>query len=516
MPLHVQDAEYAGGVPGPEPGPCLPFAAFGRHVRSTTFQPVDDMTDGASPIHPVILSGGTGTRLWPLSRESYPKQFWPLVSGMPMLQETVARATGPGFAPPIAVCNEAHRFLVAEQLRGHQGARIVLEPGPRNTAPAIAAAALILFEQAPDDVMWLMAADHAITDIPALHEALGRAVAAARRGLIVTFGMTPTAPETGYGYIEAGAPLEGTPGVSAVARFVEKPDAATAAGYVAGGRHVWNSGMFVATAATLIAELDRHAPELMTAVRAAVQGARRDMDFVRLDAASFAAAPSISIDYAVMEKTERAAVVPASIGWSDLGAWDSLWDVGAKDAAGNVLTGPVEAVDAEGCFVRSEGILTGVVGLKDVAVVVTDDAVLVMPRNRAQDVKKLVDRLRAQGRREATEHRKMYRPWGSYEGMIQGSRFQVKRITVHPGARLSLQKHFHRAEHWVVVSGTAIVNRDGEEILLRENESVYLPLGCIHRMENPGKIPLTLIEVQVGSYLGEDDIVRFEDNYGRS
>ena len=474
------------------------------------------MTDTHLSIHPVILSGGTGTRLWPLSRESYPKQFWPLVSAMPMLQETVARAAGPGFAAPIAVCNEAHRFLVAEQLRGSPGTRIVLEPGPRNTAPAIAAAALLLFEKAPDDVMWLMAADHAIADVPALHVALGRAAAAARRGTIVTFGMTPTSPETGYGYIEAGAPLDGAPGVFSIARFVEKPDAATAARYVSDGRHLWNSGMFVATAATLIAELDRHAPALMQAVREAVSGATRDLDFVRLAPAAFATAPSISIDYAVMEKTDRAAVVPASIGWSDLGAWDSLWEVGAKDEAGNVIEGPVEAVDASGCYVRSEGILTGVVGLKDIAVVVTDDAVLVMPRDRAQDVKKLVDRLRAKGRKEATEHRRMYRPWGSYEGMIQGSRFQVKRITVHPGAKLSLQKHFHRAEHWVVVSGTAIVRRDDEEIMLRENESVYLPLGCVHRMENPGKIPLTLIEVQVGSYLGEDDIVRFEDTYGRS
>ncbi len=474
------------------------------------------MTDGASIIHPVILSGGTGTRLWPLSRESYPKQFWPLISGTPMLQETVGRASGPGFAPPIAVCNEAHRFLVAEQLRCRPGARIVLEPGPRNTAPAIAAAALLLFETAPDDVMWLMAADSAVADIPALHAALARAAEAARRGRIVTFGMTPTAPETGYGYIEAGAPLEGAPGVAAVARFVEKPDAATAARYVADGKHLWNSGMFVATAATLIAELDRHAPALMEAVRRAVHGATRDLDFVRLDAAAFAAAPSISIDYAVMEKTDRAAVVPASIGWSDLGSWDSLWEASAKDADGNAVAGPVEAVDASGCYLRSEGILTGVVGLKNIAVVVTDDAVLVMPRDRSQDVKMLVDRLRARGRKEATEHRRMYRPWGHYEGMIQGSRFQVKRITVHPGAKLSLQKHFHRAEHWVVVSGTAIVHRDGEDILLRENESVYLPLGCIHRMENPGKIPLTLIEVQVGSYLGEDDIVRIEDTYGRS
>ncbi|MCK8785820.1 mannose-1-phosphate guanylyltransferase/mannose-6-phosphate isomerase [Roseomonas sp. NAR14] len=476
-------------------------------------------------IVPVILSGGSGTRLWPLSRETYPKQFWPLVSELTMLQETAARAIGPDFAPPVVICNEGSRFMVAEQLRalhsgtgaaeGPLGARVVLEPQPRNSAPAIAAAALLVHEENPGQVLWLLAADHVVTDLPALHAALGRAAAAARRGKIVTFGMSPTSPETGYGYIETGPELKEAPGVHRVARFVEKPDAATARTFVEGHRHLWNSGMFVATAATLIAELERYEPELLAAVRTAVQAARRDLDFIRLGEA-FLAAPSVSIDYAVMEKTEAAAVVPASIGWSDLGSWAALWEVAPKDAAANATQGPVELLDAKRCLVRSEGILTAVVGLEDAVLVVTDDAVLAMHRDRAQDVKKVVDRLKAKGVKQATEHRRMYRPWGHYEGLIMGDRFQVKKIQVRPGQKLSLQKHFHRAEHWVVVNGTAIVQRDAESILLRENESVYLPLGCVHRMENPGMIPLTLIEVQAGSYLGEDDIVRFEDTYGRT
>ncbi len=469
-------------------------------------------------IVPVILSGGTGTRLWPLSREGYPKQFWALLGSETMLQQTAGRAMGEGFAAPVVVCNEAHRFLVAEQLREAkvEGARILLEPAGRNSAPAIAAAALLVAEQSPDDVIWVKAADAAIADVPALHAALEKAVVAARAGRIVTFGMRPTAPETGYGYIEPGAELAEAPGVMRLERFIEKPDAAKAADLVADGRHLWNSGMFVATAATLLAELERFAPEVVRSVTAAMAEAKRDLDFVRLGAGAFGAAPAISIDYAVMEKTSLAAVVPADIGWSDLGSWAALWEVGEKDGRGNVVSGPVSLVDADGCLVRSEGILTGVVGLKDVVIVTTDDAVLAMPRDRAQDVKRLVDQLRRSGQKEATEHRRIYRPWGSYEGLIQGDRFQVKRIQVRPGQKLSLQKHFHRAEHWVVVHGTAIVHRDGENVLLRENESIYLPLGCIHRMENPGMIPLTLIEVQVGSYLGEDDIVRFEDTYGRT
>jgi mannose-1-phosphate guanylyltransferase/mannose-1-phosphate guanylyltransferase/mannose-6-phosphate isomerase len=476
------------------------------------------MSVSRSRIVPVILCGGTGTRLWPLSRESYPKQFLPLVGERTMLQETVLRALGPDFAPPIAVCNEAHRFLVAEQLRDAAVAdpKILLEPMARNSAPAIAAAALLANEADPEAVCWIMAADAAITDVPALHAALAKAAVAALQGRIVTFGMQPTAPETGFGYIEAGAELAEAPGVLALARFIEKPDAARAADFLASGRHLWNSGMFVATAATLLAELDRHAPEVLGATRAAMAASKRDLDFIRLDAAGFGAAPSISIDYAVMEKTDRAAVVPASLGWSDVGSWAALWEVKDKDAEGNVGAGDVEILDCQNSYVRSEGILTAVVGMRDTLVVTTEDAVLVMRRSHAQDVKKIVDRLKARKRKEATEHRRMYRPWGHYEGLIMGDRFQVKKISVRPGQKLSLQKHFHRAEHWVVVHGTAIVTRDQEEIMLRENESVYLPLGCVHRLVNPGKIPLTLIEVQVGSYLGEDDIVRFEDTYGRS
>jgi mannose-1-phosphate guanylyltransferase/mannose-1-phosphate guanylyltransferase/mannose-6-phosphate isomerase len=466
-------------------------------------------------ILPVILSGGTGTRLWPLSRESYPKQFWPLASDKTMLAETAARGSGAGFLPPMIVCNEAHRFLVAEQLRD-KGASIVLEPVGRNSAPAMAVAALLAEESAQGAILWFMPADSAIDDVAALQTALIKAAAAAQAGAIVTFGMQPTTPETGYGYIESGDELPGSAGVRRVARFVEKPDAARAAEFVKTGRHLWNSGMFVASAATMLAEMEAHAPEVLKGARAAVTAAKRDGDFIRLDAAAFAATPAISIDYAVMERTQKSAVVPASIGWSDIGSWAALWEIQPKDAAGNATHGPVALVDAKNCYVRSEGILTGVIGLEDAVVVVTDDAVLAMHRDHAQDVKKLVDQLKARGAKEATEHRRAYRPWGHYEGLIMGDRFQVKKIEVRPGAKLSLQKHFHRAEHWVVVSGTAIVQRDGEEIMLRENESVYLPLGCIHRMENPGKIPLTLIEVQSGSYLGEDDIVRFEDTYGRS
>jgi mannose-1-phosphate guanylyltransferase/mannose-6-phosphate isomerase len=470
------------------------------------------------PIVPVILSGGSGTRLWPVSRESYPKQYWPLISARSLLQDTARRAAGPGFAPPVVVCNQEHRFLIAEQLRqdGGETARILLEPVGRNSAPAITAAALLVAEENPDAVLWMMAADAAIADLAALRAALVPAVAAARGGRIVTFGMTPTAPETGYGYIEIGAPLAGVAGAHDLVRFVEKPDAETAARFVQSGRHLWNSGMFLFTAARLIAEMEEHAPAVLAAVRAAVAGRRADLDFLRLEAAAFAAAPAISLDHAVAERTRNAAVVPADLGWSDVGSWSALWDLGDKDAAGNVAVGDVLLESARDCYVRSDGMLTAVVGLENAVVVVTEDAVLALHRDHAQDVKKVVDRLRAAGRAEAVAHNRCYRPWGFYESLIQGDRFQVKRIVVAPGHKLSLQKHFHRAEHWVVVNGTALVTRDDERILVRENESIYLPLGTRHRLENPGRIPLTLIEVQSGAYLGEDDIVRFDDTYGRS
>ena len=467
---------------------------------------------------PVILSGGSGTRLWPVSRESFPKQLWPLVSNHSLIQETALRATGAGFAPPVVVCNEAHRFLIAEQLReaGIEGARIVLEPVGRNSAPAIAAAAVLVAETDPDAVLWMMAADSAITRPQALQAALAVAQQAARAGHIVTFGMQPDHAETGYGYIEVGPELPGCPGAHAVARFLEKPDAATASAFVAGGRHLWNSGMFVFTAGALLAELATHAPEVLAAVREAVARRRTDLDFIRLDPAAFAACPNISLDYAVAERTSHAAVVPADLGWSDVGSWAALWDLGAKDANGNVAVGDVLLEDSANCYARSDGMLTAVLGLENVVVVTTENAVLAMHKDRAQDVKKVVERLRKAGRTEGTTHNRCYRPWGFYESLINGERFQVKRIVVKPGEKLSLQKHFHRAEHWVVVAGTAVVTRDEDRIMLRENESVYLPLGCVHRLENPGRIPLTLIEVQVGSYLGEDDIVRFEDTYGRA
>jgi mannose-1-phosphate guanylyltransferase/mannose-6-phosphate isomerase len=473
---------------------------------------------GTGLVVPVILSGGSGTRLWPVSRESFPKQLWPLVSDRSLIQETALRATGAKFAAPVVVCNEEHRFLIAEQLReaGIRDARIVLEPVGRNSAPAIAAAALLVAETDPDAMLWMMAADAAITKGEALSAALADAVQAAGEGRFVTFGMQPTGPETGYGYIEVGEELAGGGTARAVARFHEKPDAATAARFVVEGRHLWNSGMFVFTARTLLDDMRRFAPGVVEAVARAVAGRSSDLDFIRLERAAFEACPNISLDYAVAERTDRAAVVPADLGWSDVGSWSALWELGGKDASGNVSVGDVLLESSVNCYARSDGMLTAVVGMTDAVVVTTEDAVLVMHRDRAQDVKKIVERLRQAGRHEAASHNRVYRPWGFYESLIAGDRFQVKRIVVKPGQKLSLQKHFHRAEHWVVVAGTAMVVRDDAAIMLRENESVYLPLGCTHRLENPGRIPLTLIEVQSGSYLGEDDIVRFEDTYGRT
>jgi mannose-1-phosphate guanylyltransferase/mannose-6-phosphate isomerase len=473
----------------------------------------------SSTIVPVILSGGSGTRLWPVSRESFPKQLWPLISSHTLLQETALRAHDPArFAPPVIVCNHEHRFLIAEQLRAADipSPRILLEPVGRNSAPAIAAAALLVAETTPDAVLWLLAADHVIADTAALHDNLVTAANAARTGRIVTFGMRPTAPETGYGYIALGAPLADAPGAHAVAEFVEKPDAASAAKLSTDGRHLWNSGMFVFTARTLLEELETHAPDVLRAVRQAMADRHEDLDFIRLGETAFTACPSISLDYAVAERTVRAAVVPADIGWSDVGSWGALWELGGKDEAGNVAVGDVLLEAARNCYVRSDGMLAAVVGLEDAVVVVTEDAVLAMHRGHAQDVKKVVDRLKAAGRHEAVAHNRTYRPWGFYESLIQGDRFQVKRIVVTPGSKLSLQKHFHRAEHWVVVNGSAVVTRDNETMLIRENESIYLPLGCVHRLENPGKIPLALIEVQSGAYLGEDDIVRLNDDYNRA
>ncbi|AQS88378.1 mannose-1-phosphate guanylyltransferase [Neoasaia chiangmaiensis NBRC 101099] len=479
-----------------------------------TIKPV---VSGAPRIVPVILSGGSGSRLWPISRGSYPKQFWPLLTDKTLLQETALRGEGAGLSAPIVVCNAEHRFIIAEQLRevGIHDARIVLEPVARNSAPAIAAAAFLVAETDPDAVLWVMAADAAITDAGALGQALQSAVSAANDGLFVTFGMKPTRPETGYGYIERGEEIANLAHVYRVAKFVEKPSAADAETLVADGRHLWNSGMFVAQAKTLLAETQAHEPQVYENVRRAVAERQTDLDFERLGAAGFGAAPDISVDYAIAERTQRAAVVPGDFGWSDIGSWDALWELSPKDDDGNATYGDVFLDRARNCYVRSDGIVATVAGVEDLIVVVTQDAVMVSHRDRAQDVKHMVSRLRAAGRKEALSHNRNYRPWGFYEGLIQGDRFQVKRIVVEPNQKLSLQKHFHRAEHWVVVEGTAIVTRDEEQHMVRENESIYLPLGCVHRLENPGKIPLTLIEVQSGPYLGEDDIVRIEDVYSR-
>ena len=470
-------------------------------------------------IHPVILSGGSGTRLWPLSRAAYPKQLMPLLSAESLLQETVRRVAAPErFAAPILVCNDEHRFLVAEQLRqiGVAPNRIVLEPVGRNTAPAAAVAALLLAADEPEALMLLLPSDHHIGDPDRFSAALEIAAAAARGGALVTFGMAADRPETGYGYIRRGAPLPGIAGCFRVERFVEKPAPATARSYVADGSYAWNSGMFLFPAAQLLAELERHAPAVLAAARAAVGQTRADLDFVRLDAEAFAAAPSISIDYAVMEKTARAAVVPAEMGWTDVGSWGALWDIAPRDGDGNALLGDVIAVDSRNSYVRADGRLVAVIGLDDLIVVDTADALLVMPRDRAQDVKQVVDRLKSAGRAEQQQHRRVYRPWGSYEGVDAGERFQVKRLIVKPGGRLSLQKHARRAEHWVVVRGTATVTRGDEVFDLAENQSTYIPLGTVHRLENRTAEPVHLIEVQSGGYLGEDDIVRLDDQYGRA
>jgi len=462
---------------------------------------------------PVLLSGGSGTRLWPLSRESYPKQFLPLHGELTMLQETWQRVAPLATRRPLVVANEAHRFVAAEQLHqvGADPQAILLEPAGRNTAPAIAVAALEAGASGDDPVLLVLPSDHVVRDAAAFRQAVAAALPAAGAGRLVTFGIVPTGPETGYGYIRAAA----GEGVRAVEQFVEKPDLATAEGYVASGDYFWNSGMFLFRASRYLAELERFNPQMLAAVRKAWAGARRDADFVRLDAAAFAEVPSDSIDYAVMEKTDHASLVPLDAGWSDVGSWTALREVSERDADGNAHHGDVIAIDCRNTFAYGERLIA-LVGLDDVVVVDTADALLVGRGDRMQEVKEVVARIRQANRPEATWHRKVYRPWGAYDSIDSGQRFQVKRITVKPGASLSLQMHHHRAEHWVVVSGTAEVTRGDEVILLTENQSTYIPLGVTHRLRNPGKLPLELIEVQSGSYLGEDDIVRFEDTYGRT
>ena len=471
----------------------------------------------APALVPVLLSGGSGTRLWPLSREGFPKQFLPLIGDNSLLQQTAVRLAGLSrLAPPIVVCNEAHRFMVAEQLRelsgsdGIEPGAIVLEPVARNTATSIAAAALVALDQGGDPLLLVLPSDHQVRDEAGFRAAVEAALPAASEGALVTFGIVPTHAETGFGYIRA----EAGDGVRGVAEFVEKPDAERAAAYVASGDYFWNSGMFLFRASAFLAELERHEPAMLAACRASLEAARRDPDFLRLDAESFAEAPSNSIDYAVMERTDRARVLPIDVGWDDVGSFTALWSLADRDEDGNAHHGDVIALDCRNTYAHGDRLMA-LLGLDDVIVVDTDDALLVAHRDSVQRVKEIVGQLKAAGRGETQLHRKVYRPWGHYDSVDAAERFQVKRITVKPGARLSLQMHHHRAEHWVVVRGTARVTRNEDVFDLNENESTFIPLGAKHRLENPGSEPLEIIEVQSGSYLGEDDIVRFDDVYGR-
>ena len=468
---------------------------------------------------PVILSGGSGSRLWPLSREMYPKQLLALTAEHTMLQETAVRLAGiAGAAAPIVVCNEAHRFMVAEQLRAVSvpAAAIILEPVGRNTAPAVALAALKALETDPLATLLIAPADHVIRDARAFHRAAAVAVEQAALGKLVTFGVVAHAPETGYGYIRRlAAPGDAPQRAYPVAEFVEKPPLEVARQFVDSGNYYWNSGMFAFGAARYLEELRRLAPDILEAATAALAGAQADLDFVRVNRAAFEAARSESIDYAVMEKTKDAVVLPLDAGWSDVGSWSSLFDALPSDEDGNVLQGDVLVHDTQDCYVHSSSRLVTAVGMRDHIIVETKDAVLVTPKSRVQDVKELVNQLKKASRPEPSLHREVFRPWGSYDGIDQGEGFQVKRLTVKPGGVLSLQMHHHRAEHWIVVAGTARITCDDRVFLLSQNQSTYIPQGAKHRIENPGTETLRIIEVQSGAYLGEDDIVRFEDNYGR-
>jgi mannose-1-phosphate guanylyltransferase/mannose-6-phosphate isomerase len=488
-----------------------------------------------NPLVPVILCGGTGTRLWPLSRASYPKQYWPLAgdSEESLLQLTMQRLQGlHRLAPPLLIGNEEHRFIIAEQMRqiGVEPAAILLEPMGRNTAPAVAVAALKATARGEDPLLLVLSADHVIRHPARFRAAINAGIPAAEAGRLVTFGIVPTAPETGYGYIEACEPLPTASLVEnseddletsqtlpvPIARFVEKPDRAAAEGFLASGRFTWNSGMFLFRASTILAEMERLCPEVLSFCRSALEHDSADLEFLRLEREAFANCPNVAIDVAVMEKTDRGSVLPLDAGWSDVGSWSALWETSDRDSHGNVLRGRVICEDSLNCYLRGEHRLVVSLGVENLVVVETDDVVLVAHRDRAQDIKGIVGRLESEGASESRAHRRIYRPWGYYDGIVEGDRWQVKKIQVKPGACLSLQMHHHRAEHWIVVKGTAVVEKDGQQELVGENQSTYIPLGSRHRLSNPGKIPVELIEVQSGPYLGEDDIVRFEDRYGRS
>lgn len=486
-------------------------------------------------VYPVILSGGTGSRLWPLSREAHPKQFWNLVGDKTLLQETALRCDGQkigtnllDFAPLLVVCNQEHRFKVAEQLREIgllEGVKIILEPFGRNSAAAIAAASLSALKDDPDALLWVMPADAAIMEPNFIGRALEKAVCAAEADYISIFGIEPIRAETAYGYIEKAEQLfdletlekqELYKDIYKVRSFKEKPHLKDAEYMKQDGRYLWNSGMFIFKARIMIEEMEKYQPNLLSFVKTSLALSKRDLDFLRLEEESFKQVPHISIDYAIAEKTDKMAVIPASFAWSDIGSWDALWEISFKDDAQNHVSGNVFLQETTGSYVRSEGPLIALHSVKDLVVIAMKDAVLVIDRQKAQNVKEIVEILKERKNFAAVEHPLTYRPWGNYESLIQGERFQVKRIMVRVGEKLSLQKHFHRSEHWVIVQGTALVRRGEEEIILRENESIYLPQGCVHRLENPGKIDLILIEVQSGSYLGEDDIIRLEDAYLRS
>lgn len=470
-----------------------------------------------STVHPVILCGGSGTRLWPLSRAAYPKQLLQLIGDQTMVQDTARRFLALDLAPPLLICNEAHRFILAEQLRQIDltPQRIMLEPVGRNTAPAAAAAALMLSRDAADALMLIAPADHVVADVGGLRTAIEEARPLAETGHLVTFGITPNAPETGYGYIHQGAPVGEGRGCK-VERFVEKPNLSRAREFIATDHYLWNSGMYLFSAARYLIELELRRPDMLDACRAALAGANAEKDFLRLAEAPFTAITGESIDYAVMESCEQAAVIPIDVGWSDVGSWQALWQAGTRDSSGNLIEGDVMALDCKTSYIRSDGPLVAALGLDNIAVVSTKDAILVVPMDKTEAVRDLVRRLSEQGRAEVTEHLRVVRPWGAFEGLRQEPGFQVKLLTVNPGASISLQYHNRRTEHWVVVAGRARVTRDSETLELGANQSTYVAVGVHHRLENPGSEPLHVVEVQSGDYLGEDDIVRLEDHYGRS